>query len=395
MKSAEPTVGIVVVAAGSGARLGLDVPKAFAPLGDATVLERSLRAVFSLSEPAQVVVVAPAGGLAEARTILNRVAGAVGEYASVVAGGATRQASVAIGIGILRESLTEILVHDAARPLTPVSQFERVLAAVRAESVGVVPGLPMADTVKSVDQTGAVLGTVDRSTLCAVQTPQGFPAQMLREAYSVAQAELTDDAAVVQQAGNPIKMVAGDPLAFKVTTAWDLNRANQLLGAESAWPAASNVRVGFGVDAHAFDPSRPLHLAGLFWPNEPGLAGHSDADAVCHAICDALLSGAGLGDIGSRFGVDDSALAGAAGEEFLRRTLTLMAEAGFRPLNVAVQLIGNRPRFSARRREAESFLSGVLGAPVTVSATTTDGMGFTGRGEGVAALATALVRSGT
>jgi 2-C-methyl-D-erythritol 4-phosphate cytidylyltransferase/2-C-methyl-D-erythritol 2,4-cyclodiphosphate synthase len=146
-----------------------------------------------------------------------------------------------------------------------------------------------------------------------------------------------------------------------------------------------------GTDTHGFDPSAELWLAGLHWPGEPGLAGHSDGDAVAHAITDALLSACGLGDIGSVFGTSDPQFVGAHGEVFLTETRRRVEEAGFRIGNVSVQIVGNRPRFSPRRAEAEALLTGLLGAPVSLSATTTDGLGFTGRGEGIAAIATALV----
>jgi 2-C-methyl-D-erythritol 4-phosphate cytidylyltransferase/2-C-methyl-D-erythritol 2,4-cyclodiphosphate synthase len=159
----------------------------------------------------------------------------------------------------------------------------------------------------------------------------------------------------------------------------------------AAADAVAAPRIGVGTDTHAFGNDGELWLAGLHWPGEPGLAGHSDGDAVAHAIVDALLSAAGLGDIGTVFGTDDPALAGAHGDVFLAATRERLRESGARIGNVSVQLIGNRPRFSARRAEAERVLSGILGAPVTISATTTDGLGFTGRGEGVTAIATALV----
>ncbi|MFN8126500.1 MAG: 2-C-methyl-D-erythritol 2,4-cyclodiphosphate synthase [Candidatus Nanopelagicales bacterium] len=153
----------------------------------------------------------------------------------------------------------------------------------------------------------------------------------------------------------------------------------------------TDLRVGIGVDVHRFDAERPLWLAGLLWPGEPGLAGHSDADVACHAACDALLSAAGLGDLGSNFGTDDPRYADASGGTLLSETAALLRGAGHVAQNVSVQVIGNRPRLSARRDEAATVMAAAAGCHVSVSATTTDGLGLTGRGEGVAAIATALV----
>ena len=383
-------VAIIVVAAGSGSRLGHTEPKAFVELRGATILERALRGVFESSEPAQVIVVAPSARLAVARRIAAIAAGAASGDVTVVAGGETRQASVAAGLAALADGVEVVLVHDAARALTSASLIDRVVGAV-APGTGVIPALPVSDTIKRIDGRELVVETVDRSELVHVQTPQGFPRAELVAAYAAAGRDYTDDAALFSAAGYEVAVVEGEARAFKITTPWDLHRAENLLGHPSGQAAV--LRTGIGLDVHGYDDASPLWLGGLYWPDEPGLAGHSDGDAIIHAICDALLSAAGLGDMGSRFGTDDVRFADAASEVFLHETLALVAGAGFSVVNVAVQLVANRPKLTAHRDEIESKLGELIGAPVSVSATTTDGLGFTGRGEGVSALATALLSS--
>lgn len=382
------STAVIVVAAGSGTRLGAALPKAFVDLAGQTLLERSLRSIILLPYPVQVVVVAPADFIEDAHAIVHKVAPGLESLVSVVTGGATRHDSVAAGLAVVDSGVQVVLVHDAARALTPTSLFADVDMAVQATGAGVIPALPVVDSLKQVDVTGGILGIADREQLRIAQTPQGFPRAELDAAYAAASsADFTDDASVFAANGGVMTTIPGDEVAFKITTAWDLNRAHQVLGG-----IPDRHRVGTGIDVHAFGENENLWLAGLHWPGEKELSGHSDGDAVAHAICDALLSAAGLGDIGSRFGTDDPACANASGEVFIRGTVALLEENGFDSINVSVQIVGNKPRFSPRREEAQNVLSSWVGAPVTVSATTTDGLGFTGRGEGIAAIATALVR---
>lgn len=391
---AVPRVAVVVVAAGSGERLGAGAPKAFVGLDGHTILRHALRGVFA-ADPAQVVVVAPESRVGEALTDAHEAAGDRRSLVRVVAGGATRQQSVAAGLAALWGDVEVVLVHDAARALTPASVFDRVVAGVRDGADAVVPVLPVVDTVKRLAGE-LVVEAVDRSALAAAQTPQGFRRDVIVAAYAAADAEFTDDTALVQAAGHAVRIVDGDERAFKITTPGDLERARGLVSPVApVSPVVSTAsvvpRVGVGTDVHAFGGDGALWLAGLEWPGEPALSGHSDGDAVAHAVVDAVLAAAGLGDIGTHFGVDRPEYAGAHADAFLARVRTLVAEAGFAIGNVSVQVQANHPRFAPRRAEAERALSDALGAPVSVSATTTDGLGFTGAGEGVAAHAVALV----
>ena len=372
----QPTIAVIIVAAGSGARLGAGMPKAFVDIAGRSLLAHAVPAVPS---EAQLIIVAPASHLESARE--------VAPSAVVVAGAATRQGSVAAGLTALEPGIETVLVHDAARAFTPGDVFGRVIEAVASSGGGIIPVLPVTDTIKRVADD-SVIETVDRSALVAVQTPQGFPRAALDAAYTAATEDYTDDAALFAAAGGSVGTVPGDPVSFKVTTPADLRRAEHELG------ASMQVRTGVGVDVHAYDPAEPMWLGGLYWPDEVGLSGHSDGDAMSHAMCDALLSAAGLGDIGGRFGTSDPRFKDAHGEVFLRATVELVEGAGFTIGNVSVQLIANGPRLGDRRMELEQHLTGIIGAPVSVAATTSDGLGFTGKGEGVAVVATALVTRG-
>jgi len=409
MTETAPRVAVIVVAAGDGRRLAAGMPKAFVPLAGRPMLATALDAVRRGLPGAQLVVVAPGDRVAEAERL---GAGARdGAPFIAVAGGARRTESVVAGLGALLPSVRTVLVHDAARALTPADRFRTVADLVAELGCGVVPAMPVHDTVKRVGDDGGVVETPDRSRLVLAQTPQGFPREILESAYrEVDTASLTDDAAVVAAAGGRVVTTPGSEFAFKITLPADLARAESLLREESSAAAAAlpapvpptgapsvetlppGLRTGVGVDAHRLEPGIPLMLGGVEWPEEPaGLAGHSDGDAVCHAIVDALLSAAGLGDIGSLFGTDDPALRGASGARFLRETAARLAREGWRIRSVAVEVVGNRPRIGPRRAELEGVLSALLDAPVALAATTTDGLGLTGEGLGIGAIATALV----
>jgi 2-C-methyl-D-erythritol 4-phosphate cytidylyltransferase/2-C-methyl-D-erythritol 2,4-cyclodiphosphate synthase len=382
-------LAVVVVAAGLGTRLGADKPKAFVTLAEKTLIEHALENIAGVPALEQVIIAVPAGHEAQTAELADVALAGTSVRFDVVVGGDTRQQSIANALGVMDSTVEVVLVHDAARALAPASLFTRVASEVRRSGLGAVPVMKVADTVKRVEGE-VVRETVDRNSLRAAQTPQGFVAKDLIAAYAAADAEYTDDAALAQAHGMQINAVEGDERAFKITTADDLAAAElRFVGADGN----DNLRTGIGTDVHRFtnDEAKPLFLGTVIWPGERGLDGHSDGDAVSHALVDALLSAAGLGDIGSNFGVDRPEFAGANGRVFIEATLALLKQHGFSVRNVAVQIIGNRPKVSPMRAEVEKVLTEIVGAPVTLGATTTDGLGFLGNSEGVAAVATALI----
>ena len=376
-------LAVIVVAAGRGERLKASAPKAFVEVNGHTILEHSLAPISALADLAQVVIAAPSTHLAEATEIANAVL-TTDATLDVVVGGETRQQSIANALAVVGDDVEIVLVHDAARAFASSALFERVADAVRSTSASVIPALEIADTIKRVlgDQ---VQETVDRSSLRSAQTPQGFMAADLKRAYANASDDFTDDAALMQSQGKKVSFVAGEVEAAKITTPEDLVGVLSRLNGPG--------RTGIGVDVHRFsaDSTKKLYLGTIEWPGLPGLDGHSDGDAVSHALVDALLSAAGLGDIGSNFGVDRPEFSGANGRLFLEETVRMLAAAGYSVVNASVQLVGNRPKVSGKRAEVEAALSTIVGAPVTLGATTTDGLGFLGNDEGVAAVASVLI----
>ncbi len=369
-----PTVGIVIVAAGSGVRLGRGIPKAFVELDGTSVLARALEVVREV-RPAALVIAGPPAHLDAVKAIVEDV----GVDATVVAGGETRTDSVRRAMAAM-PAIDVVLIHDVARFGTPPDVFDRVIESVQKTNDAAIPVLPVTDTIV-VAEDGIVTENTERAHLYRVQTPQGFPGPAYAVAIAEAVGDFTDDASIWRGIGGTVRTVAGDERSHKITVESDLDSSS------------GSLRVGLGTDTHAFGGTEPLWLGCLEWPGETGLSGHSDGDAVAHALCDALLSGAGLGDIGTVFGTDDPRYSGARGDVFLRAALDRLAEIGLAPRSASVQIVGNRPKIGPRRVEIEQTLSGILGVPVSVSATTTDGLGFTGEGKGITAIAIAHVAS--
>ena len=374
-----PTSAAIIAGAGMGHRLGAEIPKALIQIDGVTLIERAFAALSPVVD--EIVITAPAGYEEQFRAI-------VGESAKVITGGVLRSDSVNLALKALSTSIKYVLVHDAARALATSDLASRVLNELEKGEAAVIPAISVVDTIKEVDRDGYVRNTPDRSALKAVQTPQGFSLDVLKRAHEASQ-DATDDAALVEALGVKVKTIPGEACAMKITNPEDIATAVTLLR-----PTSSEVRVGVGTDAHAFssDSSRQLWLGGIHWPEVVGVDGHSDGDVAAHAICDALFSATGLGDLGSNFGVSDPQYSGASGATLLKETLARITKAGFEIANVAVQIVCNKPKIGMRRAEAIAALSLALdGAPVSVTATSTDGLGFTGEGKGISAIATALV----
>ncbi|MDR3051942.1 MAG: 2-C-methyl-D-erythritol 4-phosphate cytidylyltransferase [Oscillospiraceae bacterium] len=380
----------VLVAAGRGNRMGAGRNKALLPLAGVPVLVRTARAL-ALPQVAGLVAVAAAGEETEVRALLA----AAGIAAQVVHGGADRQASVRAGLAAVPRDADLVLVHDAARPLVTPRVILAALDSAARHGSGVA-AVPLKDTVKRVDGRGAVLDTPARDTLRAVQTPQIFAAELLRRAHSRALAAslaATDDAALVEALGETVYLTEGDVENIKITTPEDMALAESIL-ARRGEAAQAHPRVGHGYDAHRLAEGRALVLCGVRIPFEKGLLGHSDADVAAHALCDALLGAAGLGDIGRHFPDTDPAYEDADSLQLLARVGGLVRRAGFVLSNADVTIVAQRPRLRDWMPQMAENLARALdvdAARLSVKATTTEGMGFEGEGLGISAQAVALL----
>ena len=380
------TNAAIIVAAGRGERLGADVPKQYLPLGGRPVLYHA----------AAVLNAHP--GIGPVRAVIRpedreRYEAAVEglDLLEPVPGGATRQESVRLGLESLEtHAPANVLIHDAARPFLEADLIGRLIGALAA-SPGALAALPLADTLKRADG-GKVLETLDRAGLWRAQTPQGFHFDAILKAHQSVRGRsgFTDDAAVAEAAGLPVALVTGDEDNFKITTADDLARAQRVLLAR-----AGETRVGTGYDVHRLGPGDSVTLCGVRVPCTRSLKGHSDADVALHAVTDALLGAIGAGDIGCHFPPGDPKWAGAASDQFVRDAGQRIAARGGRVVHVDLTIVCEIPKIGPHRAAMTARLADILGLredSVSVKATTTEGLGLTGRGEGIAAQAVATVR---
>lgn len=373
----------LVVAAGRGRRFGGDIPKQYRMLAGSPVLRRALQAFIGHAEVSAVrAVIHP-----DDRDLYAAAAAGL-DLLEPVEGGSTRQESVRLGLeSIAGLGPDTVLIHDGARPFVDAALVSRVIAAL-ADRPGALPALAVVDTLKRGDG-GLVAGTVDRSGLFRAQTPQGFRYGPLRAAHAAQTgSDLTDDAAVAEAAGLSVALVAGSENNRKITTEEDLMAAETAL-------AAGETRTGSGFDVHRFTPGDAVILCGVRVPHSATLEGHSDADVALHALTDALLGAAGEGDIGQHFPPSDPTWRGAASSRFVGHAASLIRAAGGIVVNVDVTIICEAPRIGPHRDAMRAAIAAMLDiepARVNVKGTTTEGLGFTGRGEGIAAQATASVR---
>ena len=379
---ADNPVIALIVAAGSGSRMGGDVPKQFRDLGGQSVLAHAIDAMTSHPAIDEVrVVIGP--GQKEAALI------AIGDHrvGEWIEGGAERADSVRKGLETLPEDAI-VLVHDAARPFCPPQVVDRLLAALETAD-GAVPVLPVADTLAS-GSFGTLEASVERKNLVRVQTPQAFHVGDLRYAIDEAgTSRATDESSIMLAAGLKMATIEGDRSLEKLTTQADFDDAAARLA------SAMISRTGLGFDVHAFTGDGPIMMGGIEIPHDRGLAGHSDADVVLHALTDALLGAAGLGDIGQHFPPSDPQWKGAPSDRFLAFACEQVRKRGGAIDFLDCTVICEAPKVGPHReamRERVAQIADLPQSSVSIKATTSERLGFTGRGEGIAAQAAATVR---
>lgn len=379
-------VAALIVAAGRGSRAGPGAPKQYRPLAGEPVLRRTLSAFAAHPLISSVMAVIHA----DDREAYGIASAGLAKLLPPCIGGATRQASVRAGLERLAATPPDyVLIHDGARPLVPARLIADCISALAAHA-GALAALTVTDTIRRATAAGLAGETVDRIGLWRAQTPQAFRFDAILDAHRRASGgDYTDDVAVAAAAGIDVAMVEGDEDNIKITSAEDLRRAERII------MRSGDVRTGTGFDVHRFGPGDHVWLCGVKVPHAFGLVGHSDADAGLHAITDAILGAIGAGDIGQHFPPSDPKWKGASSDIFLAHAAALARDAGAQMSNVDLTLICEQPKIgphvSAMRKRIAEILSLDM-ARVSVKATTTEGLGFTGRGEGIAAQAVATIR---
>ena len=394
----------LIVAAGRGHRVGGPLPKQYRPLAGRAVLEHSVQRFATHPGIDRVrVVINPADRPLYDEAVRESGRAADAALLEPVAGGETRQDSVRNGLESLAESPPDlVLIHDGARPLVSAAVIDGALEALAGHD-GALPALAVSDSLKrAVPGSVVITGAVQREELWRAQTPQGFRFPAILDAHrAAAGSALTDDAAVAGQAGLSVVLTPGDEDNLKITTERDFARAERILAAQgrrdvaAAAEAAFETRVGMGFDVHRFGPGDHLMLGGVAVPHAQGVISHSDGDVVLHAIVDALLGAMAAGDIGTHFPPTDEAWRDAESALFMAHALKLLAERGGHLSHVDVTVICQRPKIGPHREAMLAQLADVLGldpARISLKATTTERLGFTGRGEGIAAQAVATVQ---
>jgi 2-C-methyl-D-erythritol 4-phosphate cytidylyltransferase / 2-C-methyl-D-erythritol 2,4-cyclodiphosphate synthase len=375
----------LIVAAGKGERAGVGLPKQFARLGGKTLVAHTIDSFAQHPAIDGVYVVIGAGQHAQ-----FAAASAGCQFTQVVTGGAERQESVRAGLdAIAADGGTDaVFIHDAARPLLPRAVIDRLAAALESHD-GAVPVLPLVDTIAQA--TSALGDTIDRQAFVRVQTPQAFRFDAIAKAHAAwSGPAATDDAQMARAAGFLIAMVEGDPMLDKITHPADFETAEARLG------RALISRTGLGFDVHRLQAGLPLWLGGVLIPHEMGLSGHSDADVALHAIVDALLGAIGEGDIGTHFPPSDPQWQGAASSHFVAHVRELISARGGIIDHIDLTIICEAPKIGPHRSAMRNAIASILyldAQAISIKATTTEGLGFTGRGEGIAAQAIATVRS--
>jgi len=366
--------------------LGAGRPKQLLMLGGLPILQRSVDALLGHPRISDMVVALPPELAAQPPAYLRHRE----KPLIVVEGGARRQDSVARAFARIPPGAEIVVIHDAARPLVTADLIERTVAAAVAEGAAVA-AVRATDTVKRGDAEGRVVETLPRDQVYLAQTPQAFRVGVLRDALALT-ADATDEAALAERAGHPVRLVEGEPSNVKITTPGDLSGAERVVAA-----GAPSIRIGQGYDLHRLVPGRPLVLGGVTIPFDLGLTGHSDADIVCHAVTDAVLGAAGLGDIGRHFPDTDARWQGADSVALLAAACALVRDAGYAVVNVDVTVIAERPKLAPHADIMRANLAGALGcavAQVSVKAKTNEGVESMGTGTSMAAHAVALIARG-